>query len=103
MSCFRILNKEGHCLYKSTLAKKKYADQLLSLSEKSFLAVIAPVFGFVINNSQFEIILAFMVLSLLFITGGFYFRHQGLSIYDYLAEQQTENSEKQNKTLEDLS
>lgn len=82
---FGFSHGEGHKHYKSTEAKRKYADQLLSLSEKSFLAILAPAFSLPLTDKA-EAFSVFVVMSLVFFTGGLYFRHEGLKIYDLLAE-----------------
>ncbi len=82
---FGFSHGEGHRYYKSTEAKRKYADQLLNLSEKSFLAILAPAFSLPLSDKT-EAFAVFVVMSFVFFLGGLYFRHEGLKIYDFLAE-----------------
>lgn len=81
---FAFSHGEGHKHYKSKTAKQKYADQLLILSEKCFLAILAPAFSLPLS-SKFDAFLVFVVMAVTFFAGGLYFRHEGLSIYDELA------------------
>lgn len=90
---FSFSHGEGHKHYKSAEAKRKYADQLLSLSGKSFLAILAPAFSLPLSDKA-DFFMVFVILSTVFFSGGLYFRHEGLKIYDYLAEssqQQTDS------------
>ena len=87
---FAFSHGEGHKHYKSKAAKQKYADQLLSLSEKCFLAIIAPAFGLPLSD-KYGAFFAFTAMAVVFFIGGLYFRHEGLLIYDELAK--VENGE----------
>lgn len=90
---FWFSHGEGHHHYKSDEAKKKYADQLLSLSEKSFLAIMAPAFSLPLSDKSGSFTI-FIFLGFVFFLGGLYFRHEGLKIYDFLFEKQNSDSEK---------
>ena len=81
---FAFSHGEGHKHYKSKAAKQKYADQLLGLSEKCFLAIIAPAFSLSLSNKS-GAFFVFVVMAVVFFVGGLYFRHEGLLIYDKLA------------------
>lgn len=81
---FAFSHGKGHRHYKSKVAKQKYADQLLSLSEKCFLAILAPAFSLPLSDKS-DAFLVFVVMAVVFFVGGLYFRHEGLSIYDALA------------------
>ena len=80
-----LMHGKGRNHYKSYEAKRKYADQLLSLSEKSFLAILVPAFSLPLSDKT-ESFGVFIVMSLVFFIGGLYFRHEGLKIYDFLAD-----------------
>lgn len=82
---FSFSHGEGHNHYKSAKAKRKYADHLLKLSEKSFLAILAPAFSLPLSDKA-DTFIVFVILSTVFFSGGLYFRHEGLKIYDNLAE-----------------
>lgn len=89
---FGFSHGEGHHHYKSDEAKKKYADQLLSLSEKSFLAIMAPAFSLPLSDKS-DSFAIFIILGFVFFVGGLYFRHEGLKIYDVLFEKRNPDSE----------
>lgn len=81
---FTFSHAEGHKHYKSKAAKQKYADQLLSLSDKCFLAIIAPAFSLPLSDDNLANFFVFMIMATVFFTGGLYFRHEGLLIHDEL-------------------
>ena len=79
----QFLHGQGHSFYQSKEAKELYAKQLISLSEKIFWLLFAPLFGYFLNPEQINIImLGVAILVLLCI--GLYLRHQGLKIIDDL-------------------
>jgi hypothetical protein len=82
---FVFLHGEGHKHYKSNTAKQKYADQLIRLSEKCFLAIIAPAFSLPMSDNPDAFFIS-TAMAVVFFVGGLYFRHEGLLIYDKWAK-----------------
>lgn len=79
----QFLHGKGHSFYESEEAKELYAKQLLSLSEKIFWLLLAPLLGYYLKPQEIDI---FMLGTggTAILTVGLYFRHQGLRIIDEL-------------------
>ncbi|MGF1546177.1 MAG: hypothetical protein ACFCUG_02490 [Thiotrichales bacterium] len=80
-----FLHLGDHYRYRNLAVKKKFADTLISLSDKSFLAILAPALGLALHQHVGAYI-AFGVLAVTFFVAGLYFRHAALQIYDQLLE-----------------
>jgi hypothetical protein len=78
-----FLHGRGHDFYDGKQAKELYGKQLVSLSEKVFWAMLAPIFGFFLNPEAIDLKLV-MYATGVFLSVGLYFRHQGLKIIDEL-------------------
>ena len=78
---WRFLHGTGHRFYLSKKAKELYGRQLVSLSEKLFLFMFAPFFGFFLDIEEVNL-LAIILGALSLALGGLYLRHQGLLIID---------------------
>ena len=86
---WKFLHGKGHCFYQSREAKELYGRQLVSLSEKLFLLIFAPFFGFFLNIEDVNL-LAIILGALSLALGGLYLRHQGLLIIDQIKMQEIE-------------
>lgn len=83
-----VLKGNAHDQYQSEEAKRLYAKQLISLSEKSFWLVIAallPIFFEPTSLKLFPMVMA----SVLFMWGGLTLRHTGLKTIDAINIRQT--------------
>ena len=86
---WKFLHGKGHCFYLTREAKELYGRQLVSLSEKLFLLIFAPFFGFFLNLEGVNL-MAVILGALTFALGGLYLRHQGLLIIDQIRTQEIE-------------
>lgn len=86
---WKFLHGKGHCFYLSREAKELYGRQLISLSEKLFLFMFAPFFGFFLNLEDVNLV-ATMLGALSLALGGLYLRHQGLLIIDQIKTREIE-------------
>ncbi len=78
-----FLHLADYTRYSNLAVRKKFADTLVSLSDKAFLAILAPALGLALHQSLGSY-LAFILLGALFFVAGLYFRHQALKVYDEL-------------------
>lgn len=79
----QFLHGKGHDFYQSEEAKELYAKQLLSLSEKLFWLLFAPLLGYFLKPNEVDLLsLALGVFVILCL--GLFSRHQGLRIIDEL-------------------
>jgi len=87
---FRLkLPNLDHSAYTSKRAKEEYAKQLISISEKVFLAVLLPLFGFMLVPTNVNVgLLVFAVP--VFICAGLRLRHIGLKVFDYIEANKNE-------------
>lgn len=87
-----FLHGEGYQRYSSSEAQRKYADQLLNISEKSLLLMFAPAFGFLLSDEA-SVFIGVLLLSILLLACILYYRHEALKIYDALAQEKAVNGD----------
>ena len=81
---FRSLSGRGHLTYTSPRAKEEFARQLISMSEKIFIATLLPLLGYMLAPSTINLGLLLLADSVFFF-GGLYLRHEGLKVLDDIA------------------
>jgi hypothetical protein len=77
----RSLSGRGHLAYTGKRAKEEFAKQLISVSEKIFLATLLPILGFMLKPTELNLSLL-IVADSVFIIAGLYLRHEGLKVLD---------------------
>ncbi len=81
---FEFISGKAHRRYVSEEAKRLYAKQLVSLSEKSFWLALAAFLPFFLKPSTVNVVML-AVASCAFIWVGLVFRHTGLKIIDEIS------------------
>jgi len=80
-SMFEFLHGRAHHHYQSEEAKRLYAAQLISLSEKLLWLMLASFLPFFLSPSPQSLILL-SISAFVFLMSGLYLRHGGLKIID---------------------
>lgn len=78
-----MLTTSGHEHYTSRRTKEELAKQFLSISEKIFLGILIPLFGYMLEPTKVNIgLLIFATVTC--IIAGMFLQRQGLKIIDSL-------------------
>lgn len=78
---------DGYLHYKTYEARKAYADGVLRLADRLFIAALLPILSIFYTESDNYYLQFFSSLSIFF--GGVWLRHKGLLMIDYISRNRT--------------
>ena len=82
-------NKSGCDKFQRVETKKKFADSLIGVGDKLYLAILFAPIGVVVKEGIIAGFLSFIILAFLLLPMAALFRNEGLSCYDKLEDSES--------------